>query len=129
MLKLSVILYIKGNRKELCQLGEDILEDFEANSNFKDLTYTSIDNLTWSIQRELMKFIDEKEESGELNEIIISYIIDEENNSTKGKTITRTLFNFLESNNCSFTNEEIIAYNLFQFQKDKNNEKNKGKKN
>lgn len=119
MLKLSVIVYIKENRKELCQLGEDILEDFETDSNFKDLTYANLNNLTWYIQREFMKFIDEKEEDGELDEIIISYIMDGENNSTKGKTITRMLFDFLKNNNCSFTNEEIIAYNLLQFQKDK----------
>lgn len=119
MLELSVIVYIKGNRKKLCQLGEDVLEDFEANSDFKDLTYTNLNNLTWYIQREFMKFIDEKEEDGELDEIVISYIIDEESNTTKGKTITKLLSEFLEEYNYIFTYKEIIAYNFLQFQKDK----------
>lgn len=118
MLKLSVIVYIKENRKKLCQLGEDILEDFETSPNLKNLTFPDIDKLTWYIQREFIKIFDEKEDN-ELGENLISYIVGKESDTAEEKFTAKLLSEFLEEYNYIFTYKEIIAYNLLQFQKDK----------
>lgn len=119
VLQLSIVVYINNHKEELYKIGEDLLEELdevEESSTLEKLTYSSLDNLTWYIQREFMKFIDEKEEDNKLNDILLSYIIDKENNSTKEKTVTKLLFEFLEEvRGDGLSYKEIIAYNLLQF--------------
>ena len=119
VLQLSIVVYINNHKEELYKIGEDLLEELdevEESPTLEKLTYSSLDNLTWYIQREFMKFIDEKEEDNKLNDILLSYIIDKENNSTKEKTVTKLLFEFLEEvRGDGLSYKEIIAYNLLQF--------------
>ena len=123
VLQLSIVVYINNHKKELYKMGEDLLEELdevEESQNLEKLTYSNLDNLTWYIQREFMKYIDEKEEDTELSDILLSYIIDKESDSTKEKTVTNLLLKFLEGS-CAdgLSYKEVIAYNLLQFQKDK----------
>ena len=118
MLELSVTVYINNNKKELCKLGEDVLEDFETSPNLKNLTFPDIDKLTWYIQREFIKIFDEKEDN-EVGENLISYIVGKESDTAEEKFTAKLLSEFLEEYNYIFTYKEIIAYNLLQFQKDK----------
>ena len=123
VLQLSVVVYINNHKEELYRIGEDLLEELdevEENPTFEKLTYSSLDNLTWYIQRDFMKFIDEKDEDNKLSDILLSYIIDKEGDSTKEKTVTRLLFEFLEKvRGDGLSYKEVVAYNLLQFQKGK----------
>ena len=123
VLQLSVVVYIDNHKDELYKIGEDLLEELdevEESPALEKLTYSSLNNLTWYIQREFMKFIDEKEEDNELSDILLSYIIDKESDSVKEKTVTKLLFEFLEEvRGDGLSYKEVIAYNLLQFQKDK----------
>lgn len=123
VLQLSVVVYIDNHKDELYKIGEDLLEELdevEESTALEKLTYSSLNNLTWYIQRKFMKFIDEKEEDNELSDILLSYIIDKESDSVKEKTVTKLLFEFLEEvRGDGLSYKEVIAYNLLQFQKDK----------
>ena len=123
VLQLSVVVYINNHKDELYKIGEDLLEELdevEECPNIEKLTYSNLNNLTWYIQREFIKFIDEKEEDNELSDILLSYIIDKESDSVKEKTVPNLLSKFLEEvRGDGLSHKEVIAYNLLQFQKDK----------